>query len=283
MSNEKKAVLRVACKAAFPHTIPVLTGYIFLGMAFGILLNSKGYSAWWALLMSGLIYAGSMQFVAIELLASIFNPIQTIVMSLVVNARHLFYGISMLDKFKHIGKKKGYMIFALTDETFSLLCGARTPDGVDENWFRFFITLLDQSYWVLGSVMGGVIGSMFKFNTQGIDFVMTALFIVIYLDQWKSTKDHFPAIAGVVVTVLCLIIFKADNFLIPSMIGILLVLALYKKRYDKKIDDAKISDQIINHKKPCAENQHDKNVSDKNLNDEHLSEENLYDGKGGGI
>lgn len=275
MSNEKKAVLRIACKAAFPHTIPVLTGYIFLGMAFGILLNSKGYSAWWALLMSGLIYAGSMQFVAIELLASIFNPIQTIVMSLVVNARHLFYGISMLDKFKHIGKKKGYMIFALTDETFSLLCGARTPDGVDENWFRFFITLLDQSYWVLGSVMGGVIGSMFKFNTQGIDFVMTALFIVIYLDQWKSTKDHFPAIAGVVVTVLCLIIFKADNFLIPSMIGILLVLALYKKRYDKKIDDAKISDQIINHKKPCAEN-----LNTENLYTENINAENLYDGKG---
>ena len=275
MSNEKKAVLRIACKAAFPHTIPVLTGYIFLGMAFGILLNSKGYSAWWALLMSGLIYAGSMQFVAIELLASIFNPIQTIVMSLVVNARHLFYGISMLDKFKHIGKKKGYMIFALTDETFSLLCGARTPDGVDENWFRFFITLLDQSYWVLGSVMGGVIGSMFKFNTQGIDFVMTALCIVIYLDQWKSTKDHFPALAGVVVTVLCLIIFKADNFLIPSMIGILLVLALYKKRYDKKIDDAKISDQIINHKKPCAEN-----LNTENLYTENINAENLYDGKG---
>ncbi|MBU9737402.1 AzlC family ABC transporter permease [Diplocloster agilis] len=234
MSNEKKAVLRVACKAAFPHTIPVLTGYIFLGMAFGILLNSKGYSAWWALLMSGLIYAGSMQFVAIELLASIFNPIQTVIMSLVVNARHLFYGISMLDKFKDIGKKKGYMIFGLTDETFSLLCGAKTPEGVDENWFRFFITLLDQTYWVLGSVMGGVIGSMFKFNTTGIDFVMTALFIVIYLDQWKSTKDHFPAIAGVVVTVLCLIVFKADNFLIPSMIGILIVLALYKKIYDGK-------------------------------------------------
>ena len=280
MSNEKKAVLRIACKAAFPHTIPVLTGYIFLGMAFGILLNSKGYSAWWALLMSGLIYAGSMQFVAIELLASIFNPIQTIVMSLVVNARHLFYGISMLDKFKHIGKKKGYMIFALTDETFSLLCGARTPDGVDENWFRFFITLLDQSYWVLGSVMGGVIGSMFKFNTQGIDFVMTALFIVIYLDQWKSTKDHFPAIAGVVVTVLCLIIFKADNFLIPSMIGILLVLALYKKRYDKKIDDAKISDQIINHKKLCAENLNTENLNTENINGENINAENLYDGKG---
>ena len=223
-----------AFKAALPHCLPVCAGFLFIGMSYGVYMSSLGFSFVWPMVMSVAIFAGSMEFLTANLLVLNFDPLNALLLALTVNARHLFYGISMLDKFKDIGKKKGYMIFGLTDETFSLLCGAKTPEGVDENWFRFFITLLDQTYWVLGSVMGGVIGSMFKFNTTGIDFVMTALFIVIYLDQWKSTKDHFPAIAGVVVTVLCLIVFKADNFLIPSMIGILIVLALYKKIYDGK-------------------------------------------------
>lgn len=234
MSQETKKKLWSACKAAFPHTIPVMTGYLFLGMAFGILLDSKGYPVLWALLMSVIIYAGSMQFVAIELLSGIFNPIQTIVMTLVVNARHLFYGISMLDRFKGLGRKKGYLIFGLTDETFSLLCACEAPEGVDEKWFRFFLTLLDQCYWVLGSVLGGLVGSLFTFNTEGIDFVMTALFLVIFLDQWKKTKDHVPAVCGILVTAACLVLFGPDGFLIPSMFGILIVLALYKKRYEGK-------------------------------------------------
>ncbi|RBP64466.1 4-azaleucine resistance transporter AzlC [Alkalibaculum bacchi] len=218
-----------ALKAAFPHTIPVLMGYLFLGMAFGILVSSSGYHYIWAIIMSIFIYAGSMQFVAVGLITSEFNIIGTILITLMVNARHLFYGLSMLTRFPKMGKLKQYMIFSLTDETFSLLCSAKASDDVDDNWFYLFISLLDHFYWVLGSAIGGILGSLFTFDTTGIDFVMTSLFVVIFINQWKSTTNHKPALIGVFTSIICLILFGADNFIIPSMIGILLVLTYANK------------------------------------------------------
>lgn len=218
-----------ALKAAFPHTIPVLMGYLFLGMAFGILLSSNGYHFGWAIIMSIFIYAGSMQFVAVGLLTSGFNLIGTIAITLMVNARHIFYGLSMLKKFDEMGTKKPYMIFSLTDETYSLLCSVEAPSDVDKNWFAFFISFLDQCYWIVGSAIGGILGSLFAFNTKGIDFVMTALFVVIFINQWKSTSNHNPAFIGVCASFLCLLLFGANSFIIPSMISILLIVSLSNK------------------------------------------------------
>jgi 4-azaleucine resistance transporter AzlC len=215
-----------ALKAAFPYTIPVLTGYIFLGIAFGILLGSKGYHFGWAFLMSFAIYAGSMQFVAINLLTSVFNPLNAFLITLVVNARHLFYGLSMLGKYRDTGKKKPYLVFGLTDETFSIVCSTEPPDGINKEWFMFFITLLDQIYWIAGSLLGSLLGALFTFNSKGIDFIMTALFIVIFINQWESRKNHIPAMVGVGASVISLIIFGSANFIIPSMLLILSSLTL---------------------------------------------------------
>jgi 4-azaleucine resistance transporter AzlC len=218
-----------ALKSAFPHTIPILMGYIFIGMVFGILLRSKGYNFWWAILMSSCIYAGSMQFVAINLLTSGFNIVAVVVMTFMINARHLFYGLSMLDKFKDMGKKKPYMIFSLTDETFSVIISAEPQQDVNKNWFYFFIALLDHFYWIIGSVIGAIVGSVWSFNTKGIDFVMTALFVVIFVEQWKSNKNNIPAFIGICASLLCLIIFGCSNFIIPSMILILITLTAFRK------------------------------------------------------
>lgn len=223
-----------ALKAAFPHTIPVMTGYLFLGIAFGILLNSKGYHFGWAILMSLFVYAGSMQYVAVNLLIGIFNPLNAFLITLAVNARHLFYGLSMLERFKGTENKKTYLIFGLTDETYSILCYSDPPEGVDRNWFMFFVTLLNQLYWVTASAIGGLLGSLFIFNTKGIDFVMTALFTVIFLNQWMSQKNHAPAIIGVVVSVFCLVLFGSEKFIIPAMILIVLALTFLKKPIEKE-------------------------------------------------
>ena len=221
-------------KLAFKHTIPVLTGYMFLGIAFGILLGSKGYHFGWAILMSVFIYAGSMQFVAINLLTASFSPVIAIFMTLMVNARHLFYGLSMLDKFKNMRKKKPYMVFSLTDETFSLLCSAKVPEDVDKNLLYFFIALLDHLYWITGSAIGGIIGSAFFFNTKGIDFVMTALFVVIFIDQWKSNKNHIPAMIGICGSLLCLMILGGKNFILPSMLVILISLTVFRRPIERR-------------------------------------------------
>ncbi len=219
-----------ALKAAIPLTLPVFAGFTFLGIAYGVLMNSKGYGTGWILLMSCLVFAGSAQYVAVTLLTSAFNPIYALLLTLVVNARHLFYGISMLDKYKGTGWFKPYLIFGMCDETFSVICAAKPPEGVDRKWFMFFITLLNHCYWVLGSVLGGLLGSMVSFNTKGLDFVLTALFVVIFLGQWKSQKNHIPAITGVACSVICLLVFGPGKFIIPSMAAILVVLtALHGK------------------------------------------------------
>lgn len=219
-----------ALRAAFPHTIPVLTGFTFLGIAYGILMNSKGYGFEWTVLMSVLAFAGSAQYVAITFLTTQFNPVYALMLTLMINARHLFYGISMLEKYKGTGKFKAYLIFGLCDETFSIICSAEPPEGVDRNWFMFFITLLDHGYWVLGSAIGGLLGYMVSFNTKGLDFVLTALFVVIFIGQWKSQKNHRPAIIGLASSILCLAIFGSGNFIIPSMITILAALTFFRKK-----------------------------------------------------
>lgn len=220
-----------ALKAAFPHTIPVFTGFIFLGAAYGILMNTNGYGVGWSLLMSLIVFAGSAQYLAISFLTTTFNPLYAFLMTLMVNARHLFYGISMVDKYKDTGKLKPFLIFGLCDETFSVVFAAEPPEDVDKNWFVFFITLLQYLYWSLGTGIGGILGTMITFNTEGLDFVLTALFVVIFLGQWKANKDHKPAIIGVLSSVACLIIFGPDNFIIPSMIVIILILTIIRKQY----------------------------------------------------
>lgn len=226
-----------ALKAAFPYTIPILTGYLFLGAAWGILMDSKGYSVIWTALISMFTYAGSMQFVAVSLLALGFNPLYACLMTLMVNARHLFYGIVMLDKFKGTGKMKPYLIFGLTDETFSILCSTKPSENIDKNWFMFFVTLLDHAYWILGTILGSIIGTMLTLNTKGLDFVLTSLFVVIFLNQWKSTQNHFPVMIALSSTILCRLIFGPSNFIIPSMLAILILVTLFKKPIEAR--DAK--------------------------------------------
>lgn len=222
---------------AFKRSLPVMAGYLVLGLGFGILLASKGYNAWWAFFMSVFIYAGSMQYVAVDLLAGGASLISAAIMTLMVNARHLFYGISMIDRYKGMGKKKTYLVFALTDETYSLVCSGDVPEGIDRKKYFFWVSLMDHSYWIIGSTLGALIGSMLTFNSAGIDFSMTALFIVVFVEQWRSTKNHLSAIIGVTASIVCLFIFGAENFLIPAMITITVVLTVFRKFLDPKQDE----------------------------------------------
>ncbi len=219
-------------KIAFVKSLPVMAGYIVLGIGFGILLKEAGYGIFWSFLMSFTIYAGSMQYVAVSLLTSGASLLSAALTALMVNARHLFYGVSMIQKYQDAGRKKPYLIFALTDETYSLLCGEDYPEGMDRHTYSFWISLFNQCYWVLGSVIGSIIGSVITFNTAGIDFAMTALFVTVFVEQWLTTKNHLPAIAGLVCSVACLVLFGADKFLIPTMITITIVLALLRKEMD---------------------------------------------------
>lgn len=209
-----------ALKAAFPHTIPILAGFWFLGLAYGIYMNVSGFSFWYPMLMSMIIFGGSLEFVAVTLLLSPFAPVQTLLLALVIQARHLFYGISMLDKFKGLGWKKVYLIFGMCDETFSVNYTAEIPEDVDRGWFMFFVTLLNQFYWVSSATIGGLVGSLLSFDTTGLEFVMTAMFVVIFMEQWLKEKKHYTALIGLVSTLICRLGFGADNFMIPTMICI---------------------------------------------------------------
>jgi len=218
-----------ALKTAFPHTIPVFTGYLVLGISYGVLMTASGFPFWIPIVTSLAIFAGSMEFVLVNLLLSGFNLLQAFMMTILINARHLFYGLSMLDRYKGMGLKKLYLIFGLTDETFSINCSMEPPAGVDRGLFYLFVTLLDHSYWFLGATLGGLFGSILHFNTEGLDFVMTAMFVVIFLEQWKKDSNHLSALIGVVLPVICLILFGADRFMIPAMIAILLGLTIARK------------------------------------------------------
>ena len=205
----------------------MLSGYMVLGMGFGVLMQSKGYGFWLVLAMSALIYAGSMQYLTVDLLCGGATLISSALATLMVNARHLFYGISMVDKYKGTGKKKPYLIFALTDETYSLVCsGNEDKSDGERHRYYFLVSLFDQIYWVAGSVIGALLGEIIPFSTEGIDFALTALFVTVFVEQWKSTKNHVPAIVGVCASVLCLLVFGAEDFLIPAMLLITLLLSL---------------------------------------------------------
>ncbi|MCI8808675.1 MAG: azaleucine resistance protein AzlC [Oscillibacter sp.] len=225
--------LQKAFRCAFPHTIPIFAGFWFLGMTYGIYMNVSGFSCWYPMIMSLTIFAGSMEFVAVNLLLGAFNPLQALVMTLMINARHLFYGISMLDKYRGTGWKKLYLIYGMCDESFSINYTAEIPKDVDRGWFMFFVTLLNQLYWFTGSALGGIFGSLLHFNTEGLEFVMTAMFVVIFLEQWRKEKRHASAFAGLGLSLLCLLAFGSANFILPAMLAILAVLTALRGRLER--------------------------------------------------
>ena len=222
MENNKGIITR-SFKAAFPCTIPILAGFLFLGMAYGIYMNVSGFSFVYPMIMAAVIFGGSLEFLAAQMLLSPFAPL----------------GISMLDKFKDMGWKKFYLIYGMCDETFSINCTAEIPEDCDRGWFYFFVTLLNQLYWVGGATLGGLLGNLITFDTKGLDFVMTAMFIVIFLEQWLKEKRHFSEWAGLASSVVCLLIFGRDNFMIPTMICILLLLTAFRKPVERKAGEEK--------------------------------------------
>ena len=226
---------RQTVKNAFFKSIPVFAGYVVLGIGFGILLRSAGFGVLWAFAMSTFIYAGSLQYVGVSLLSGGASVITAALTTFMVNARHLFYSISMVDTYKDAGPYKPYLIFALTDESYSLLCDKKTPPGDDPDRYRFFVSLFNQCYWVLGSVIGSLLGAVIPFSTEGIEFSMTALFIASFTEQWLSTKDHVPALTGLFCTLLCLVLFGSSRFLIPAMLLITLVLTLLRRREEAQL------------------------------------------------
>ena len=228
-------------KQAFIKSLPVMAGYVVLGIGFGILLRGAGYGVLWAFAMSAFIYAGSMQYVGVSLLTGGASILTTALTTFMVNARHLFYSISMVDRYKDAGKYKPYMIFALTDETYSLLSDGEDPFGDEEalNMYRFWVSLFDQSYWVTGCVLGSLLGAVIPFSAKGIEFSMTALFIASFTEQWLTTRDHLPALTGLLSTLACLVIFGAERFLIPAMLLITLILTLVRGRYGEKGTEVK--------------------------------------------
>ena len=220
--------------AAFPHTIPIFAGFWFLGITYGVYMKVSGFSFWYPMLMSLTIFGGSLEFVAVSLLLGAFAPLQTLVVTLMLQARHLFYGIAMLDKFKGTGWKKVYLIFGMCDESFSINCSVEAPEGVDRGWFMFFVTLFNQLYWVTGATLGGVLGSLITFNTEGLDFAMTAMFVVIFLDQWRKEQHHAASLIGLGASLICLLLFGAEGFLLPAMACILALLTLLRRPMERE-------------------------------------------------
>ncbi len=229
MEKQKFSALR----AAFPHTLPVLAGFAVLGATYGILMSASGFPFWVTTLISLTVFAGSMQFVAVNLLLGAFLPLEAFLLTLMINARHIFYGISMLDRYKGMGLKKPYLIFGLCDETFSINCTARVPEGVDKGRFFLSTTLLNQSYWVIASAIGGIFGELISFNTNGIEFVMTAMFFVILVEQLKVRCARLSGLAGLAASAVCLAVFGADVFILPSMAAILIILTVLRPILEK--------------------------------------------------
>ena len=221
-----------AFKAALPHTLPICVAFLFLGMSYGFFMKSEGFSFIYPMLMSLLIFAGSMEFITVALLLGTFNPLYALLMALMVNARHLFYGISMLDKYKNTGLKKFYLIFGMCDESFTINCTTKIPADVDKGYFMFFVTLLNHIYWVAGATLGTLLGYVVSFDTTGIEFVMTALFVVIFLNQWDSVKNHTPALTGLICTFICLVLFGSDHFIVPAMLGIILIFSMLRRKLE---------------------------------------------------
>lgn len=225
--------IKVAFFAAFPNTIPILAGFLFLGIAYGIYMNQSGFKFYYPMFMSFIIFAGSVEFATVSWLLGSFDPVNIFFLTLMINARHLFYGLSMLEKYNIPGWKKLYLIYGMCDESFSINATVDVPKDIDKGLFMFFVTMLNQIYWVAGATIGGIFGSFIPFDTKGIEFVMTALFVVIFLENWLKEKDHSASVIGLFISFICLIIFKGTNFIIPSMIIILSVLTLLRGRLEK--------------------------------------------------
>lgn len=230
---------RKALAAAFPATVPVLMGYLAIGMAFGLMLETAGYGVGWALLMSLTIYAGSGQYLGVSLLATGASLSQVAFLTLMINFRHLVYGLSMLEKFRGMGARKFYMIFSLTDETYALLSSAQAPAGVEEHDYYFAVAMLDHSYWILGSVLGSVLGAALGLDTTGVDFAMTALFLVIAVGQWKRAGSHLPALLGGAATLLSLMLVGAEEMLLPALGMIVLALTALRPKLDDCCEEKK--------------------------------------------
>ncbi|MDR1550215.1 MAG: AzlC family ABC transporter permease [Hungatella sp.] len=231
--NAEEKVIGKAFKTAFPMTIPIMAGFLFLGLAYGIYMNVSGFNFVYPMIMSLIIYAGSVEFLTVGWLLGGFSPLKALALTLMINARHLFYGLSMLDKYNLPGLKKIYLIFGLCDESFSINCTADIPADVDSGWFMIFVTLLNHIYWVVGATIGGLFGSFIHFDTTGLDFVMTALFVVIFLEQWMKEKTHYSSLLGLGLSLLCLLLIRDTNFIIPSMCTIFGALTLLRKPLEK--------------------------------------------------
>ncbi len=231
---ERRSIRNSEIGFAFMQTIPVMLGYLCLGIAFGLMIQNAGYHFIWAFISSLFIYAGSMQFVLVTLLTGGVSLIYAAVMTLFINGRQIFYGLSLIDKFKEMGKYYPYMIFSLTDETYSLLCSVNVPDNLNEKKAFFLISILDHLYWIIGSVIGAIAGQLINFDTTGVDFSMTALFIVIVLDQWRDSESHISALAGFVVGGIFLLILGPDRFLVPSLAVVSLFLIFMRGRMGEK-------------------------------------------------
>ncbi len=223
-----------AYKVALPYTLPICVGFLFLGMSYGFLMRSKGFSFVYPMLMSFFIFAGSMEFVTVNLLLSTFNPLYAFFLTLMVNARHLFYGISMLEKYKNMGWKKFYLIYGMCDESFSINCTVTVPKDVDQGWFMFFVTLLNHIYWVSGATLGSLLGYVIHFDTTGIEFVMTALFVVMFMNQWEEKRNHTSALIGIGCSLLCLFIFGSHNFMLAAMALIILCFTFSRKKLNQE-------------------------------------------------
>ena len=232
----KQRTIAKAARAAFPYTLPILACFLFIGAAFGIYMKTLGFSPLYPILMSVFIFAGAMQFVAAGLLVQPFAPVSTLVATLIVNARHVFYGMSMLEKYGAMGKKKIPVIFWMCDETFSINCGAEIPPEVDRGWFYFFVSLLDYSYWIIGTALGALGGELLPFDTTGIDFVVTDLFLVIFMSQWEKEKSHVSGVSGLVISAVCLALFGPDGFILPAMVGILLFLTILRRPMERRLE-----------------------------------------------
>ena len=219
-----------AFQAAFPLTLPICAAFLFLGISYGFYICSKGFSPWYPFFTSALVYAGSMEFLLVTMLLSPFNPLYCFFMALMINSRHLFYGLTMLEKYKGIGLKKFYLIFGMCDESFAINCSADIPEGIDKGWFMTFVTMLNQIYWVAGTTIGGILGSSLNINTKGLDFALVALFTAIFVSQWQATENHTPAILGIALPLLCLVLIGPQSFIPPAM---LLLLAVFVTAYYK--------------------------------------------------
>ena len=223
-----------ALKAAFPHTVPIFAGFWFLGLAYGIYMHVLGFPFWQPVVMAAVIFGGSLEFVCGTLLLSPFAPLSTFLVALMIQARHLFYGLALLEPYKGLGKKKIYLIYGLCDETFSICYAKKPPAGIDRGWYYFWVTFLNQFYWVSGVAVGGLVGAAAVFDTKGLSFVMTAMFVTIFMEHAMQEKQHMSAVIGFLSSGIALCVLGREQFLVPSMIAILALLTLFRRRITKK-------------------------------------------------